>query len=40
MITLILVHFATALTRFGQEVLATWHEAQQLRRRLSGPTEE
>ena len=40
MITLILAQLATALSRFGKEALATWHEAQQLRRQLSGPAEE
>ena len=40
MITLILAQFATALARFGKEALATWHEAQELRRQMSRPTEE
>ena len=40
MITLILAQFATTLARFGKEALATWREAQQLRRQLSGPAEE
>jgi hypothetical protein len=40
MITLILMQFATTLARFGNEALATWQEAQQLRRQMSGPTEE
>ena len=40
MITLILVQLATRLAGFGNEVLATWQEAQRLRRLLPGPTEE
>jgi hypothetical protein len=40
MITLILVHLASRLTRFGKEAHATWDEAQRLRRLLPGPTEE
>jgi len=41
MITLIIVHMATRLSRFGKEAYATWHEAQRLRRRLiPGPTDE
>jgi hypothetical protein len=40
MVTLIIVQMATGLARFGKEVLATWHEAQRLRRLLPGPTEE
>jgi hypothetical protein len=40
MITLILMQFATTLARFAKEALATWQEAQQLRRQMSGPTEE
>ncbi|WOH68802.1 hypothetical protein [Bradyrhizobium sp. BWA-3-5] len=40
MITLILAQFATTLARFGKEALATWHEAQQLRRQMSGRSEE
>ena len=40
MITFILAQFATSLARFGKEALATWHEAQELRRRMSRPTEE
>ena len=40
MITLILVQLATTLARFGKAALATWHEAQQLRRQMSGPSEE
>lgn len=40
MITLIIAQFATALAGFGKEALAAWQEAQQLRRQMSGPTEE
>jgi hypothetical protein len=40
MITLIIVQLATKLARFGKEAHAAWHEAQQLRRLLPGPTEE
>ncbi|MEH2596648.1 hypothetical protein V1278_003561 [Bradyrhizobium sp. AZCC 1577] len=40
MITLILVQLATRLARLGKEGLATWREAQRLRRLLPGPTEE
>jgi hypothetical protein len=40
MVTLILVHLATRLALFGNEVGQTWREAQQLRRTLAGPIEE
>jgi hypothetical protein len=40
MITLIIAQFATTLAGLGKEALATWREAQRLRRRMSGPTEE
>lgn len=40
MVTLIIMHAATGLVRFGKEVRETWREAQQLRRMLPGPTEE
>jgi hypothetical protein len=40
MITLIIVHLATRLARFGNEVVVTWHETQRLRRLLPGPAEE
>jgi hypothetical protein len=40
MVTLIIVHMANKLARFGKEVRETWHEAQRLRRILRGPTEE
>ena len=31
---------ADALARFGREALATWQEAQELRRQMSGGAEE
>ena len=40
MIALIIVQAANKLARFAKEVRETWQEAQQLRRALSGPTEE
>jgi len=40
MITLIIVHVATRLARFGNEVRETWRETQRLRRTLGGRTEE
>ncbi len=40
MITLITAQFAARLARFGREALATWHEAQRLRRQMPGPAEE
>jgi len=40
MTTLIIAQFAAGLARFGREALATWQEAQRLRRQLSGPAEE
>ena len=40
MITLIIAQFAARLARFGREALATWQDAQQLRRQFSGPAEE
>jgi hypothetical protein len=40
MITFILAQFATSLARFGKEALATWQEAQRLRRQMSGTSEE
>jgi hypothetical protein len=40
MTTLIIVHMASRLAHFGSEALATWQEAQRLRRQLSGPIEE
>jgi hypothetical protein len=40
MITLIIIHVATKLTRFGIEVRETWRETQHLRRTLAGPMEE
>ena len=40
MITLIILHMANKLARFGKDVRDTWFEAQRLRRSLPGPTEE
>ena len=40
MVTLILIHVATKLARFGREVRETWRETQRLRRTLAGPSEE
>jgi hypothetical protein len=40
MITLLFMHLATRLARFGSEVGATWREAQHLRRTLAGPMDE
>jgi hypothetical protein len=40
MVTLIIVHVATKLARFGNEIRETWREAQRLRRTLGGPTDE
>jgi hypothetical protein len=40
MLTLILVHAATRLARFGNDVRETWRETQRLRRSLAGPIEE
>ena len=40
MITFIIAQFAARLARFGREALATWQEAQRLRRQLSGPGDE
>jgi hypothetical protein len=40
MLTLIIIHAAKSLARFGNDVRETWHEAQRLRRSLSGPIEE
>jgi hypothetical protein len=40
MITLIIVHVANALARFGTDVGEIWHETRRLRRTLPGPTEE
>jgi hypothetical protein len=34
MLTLIIVHVAKKLSRFGKDVSETWREAQRLRRRL------
>ena len=40
MLTLIILHVANKLARFGKDVRDTWLEAQRLRRSLPGPTEE
>ena len=40
MITLIIIHVAIKLSRFGNEVGETWRETQRLRRTLAGPIEE
>jgi hypothetical protein len=40
MLTLIIIHAATRLARFGNGVGETWRETQRLRRRLAGPIEE
>jgi hypothetical protein len=40
MVTLIIIHVATRLARFGRGVRETWRETQRLRRTLTGPIEE
>jgi hypothetical protein len=40
MVTLIIVHMANKLARFGKAVRDVWYETQRLRRALPGPTEE
>jgi hypothetical protein len=40
MVTLIIIHVATKLARFGNEVRETWRETQRLRRTLGGPMDE
>jgi hypothetical protein len=40
MVTLIIIHLATRLARFADEVGETWRETQRLRRSLAGPIEE
>ena len=40
MVTLMIVHVANKLARFGRDVRDTWRETQRLRRILPGPTEE
>ena len=37
MVTLIIIHLATRLARFGRKVGETWRETQRLRRSLAGP---
>lgn len=40
MVTLIIIHVATRLARFGNEVRETLRETQRLRRTLGGPMDE
>jgi hypothetical protein len=40
MLTLIIIHIATRIARFVNDVGETWREAQRLRRSLAGPIEE
>jgi hypothetical protein len=40
MVTLIIIHVATRLARFADEVGEAWRETQRLRRTLAGPIEE
>jgi hypothetical protein len=40
MVTLLIIQFASKLTRFGKEAREIWRETQRLRRSLAGPTEE
>ena len=40
MVTLIIVHVANTLARFGKDAREIWHETRRLRRSLPGPTEE
>ena len=40
MVTLIIIHIASRLALFGNEVRETWRETQRLRRTLTGPIEE
>ena len=39
MLTLIIIHVAHKLARFGNGVRETWHETQRLRRSLAGPMD-
>jgi hypothetical protein len=39
-VTLIIIHLATRLARFADEVGEAWRETQRLRRSLAGPIEE
>jgi hypothetical protein len=39
-VTLIIIHLATRLARFADEVGEAWRETQRLRRTLAGPIEE
>jgi hypothetical protein len=40
MVTLMIIHVATKLARFANEVRETWRETQRLRRTLGGPMDE
>jgi hypothetical protein len=40
MVTLIIIHIASRLARFWNEVRETWRETQRLRRTLGGPMDE
>ena len=40
MLTLIIIHAASRLARFGNGFSETWRETQRLRRTLAGPIEE
>jgi hypothetical protein len=40
MLTLIIIHAASKLARFSNDVRETWRETQRLRRSLAGPIEE
>jgi len=40
MVTLLIIHVATKLARFGNGVRETWRETQWLRRTLGGPMDE
>jgi hypothetical protein len=40
MVTLIIVHTAHKIARFGKEVRDIWRETRRLRRSLPGPIEE
>jgi hypothetical protein len=40
MVTIILVHVAAKLARYGKEVRQTWRETRRLRRTVRGKREE
>lgn len=40
MVTLIMIHLAKKLARFGNAARETWRETQRLRRTLAGPMDE